>query len=465
MAGPTITFNSGTGSDTAASGAGPATALSGIGASLAASTSVDLSADSPDLSGVAVDGSACMWVSSSSGIQFSKITAIDNVTKVVTVEKAYGVTESSRTWGIGGKRATIDNADSRHVFREWTAEWTIVFEDDQSVTGTAIDIEHNSTSNNSSSVTIKSDSTTVRTLTQSANAAVFQNGSVSNKWTVRFEYLKFECTNATRTAAYAFNINGTVNGSIDSRYLFLGCVLGDATNKLTKGIFGNGGVFCLVDSSINNCTSRGIDITFPVVNLSSCQIKDNGAEGVYLNNAAINSCSAINCLITGNTLDGIKSREENFSSIFGCTIHNNGGDGIDLTIASEDSQTQIVNNNITGNGGDGIRRSNNSLEDYGVVVDYNNFGTGATANTSGDVLGPTKGPNNLSVDPQYTATGSDDYSVGANVKAKGLPDVARTIGANQSGTTSYVDIGAAQRQEPAGGGGGTTIISRPRRVM
>ena len=113
---PKILFNSSTGSDTQASGAGPATAIFGTGASLNSSTSVDLSADAPNLSGVATDGSACLWVSTSSGRQFAKITAVNNTTKIVTVALAYGVTATGLTWAIGGKRATLDAASSRTLF-------------------------------------------------------------------------------------------------------------------------------------------------------------------------------------------------------------------------------------------------------------------------------------------------------------------------------------------------------------
>src|SRR3954470_959504 len=103
MALPTIAINSGTGSDTAASGAGPATALSGTGAATAASTTVTLLTDNPDLSGVATDGSAVIWVGSSSGRQFAKITGVNNTAgvKTVTVSDAFANTESGKNWGIG----------------------------------------------------------------------------------------------------------------------------------------------------------------------------------------------------------------------------------------------------------------------------------------------------------------------------------------------------------------------------
>src|SRR6478752_5150421 len=123
MALPTVVINS-AGSDSAASGAGPSTALTGSLAATAASTTVNIT-DVVNLSGVAVDGSAALWVSSSSGRQWSKITAISGSSGawVVTVANAYANTESGRTWGIGGKRATC--AGSPQLFVDWGLGWII----------------------------------------------------------------------------------------------------------------------------------------------------------------------------------------------------------------------------------------------------------------------------------------------------------------------------------------------------
>src|SRR5262245_57151438 len=75
---PIIQINNSTGSDTAASGAGPATALTGTLAATHANTTANIT-DAVDLSGVATDGSAALWVLSSSGRQFSKIRGCDSI--------------------------------------------------------------------------------------------------------------------------------------------------------------------------------------------------------------------------------------------------------------------------------------------------------------------------------------------------------------------------------------------------
>ncbi len=69
MAYPTIIFNATSGSDTAASGAGPSTAVTGSSATVNGGdpgTVLDLDG-TPDLSGVATDGSGAIFLGTWSG--------------------------------------------------------------------------------------------------------------------------------------------------------------------------------------------------------------------------------------------------------------------------------------------------------------------------------------------------------------------------------------------------------------
>ena len=76
------------------------------------------------------------------------------------------------------------------------------------------------------------------------------------------------------------------------------------------------------------------------------------------------------------------------------------------------------------------------------IWDYNNFYNNTTDRTN-----VTAGVHDLALDPQFTNTGTGDFSIGTNLKAAGFP------GAFQAGTsTGYLDIGAVQRVEPTGGG-------------
>ncbi len=159
---PVVKINSSTGSNTAASGAGPSTALSGTAAATASSTTVTLLVDNPNLSGVATDGTACLWVGSSSGRQFSKITNVNNTAgvKTVTVANAYANTESGKNWGIGGKR--LSAAGSSQVFADWGLGWWV----DQQTNETI-----------SSSITV-----TAPTPDQVTSAPLFTSTTTTNTW-------------------------------------------------------------------------------------------------------------------------------------------------------------------------------------------------------------------------------------------------------------------------------------------
>jgi len=93
------------------------------------------------------------------------------------------------------------------------------------------------------------------------------------------------------------------------------------------------------------------------------------------------------------------------------------------------------------------------------LIDYNGFGAGTFGQTSGQYDGYAGGSNDVTlgsnVDP-YVDESSGDYALddtnGADLKAVGYPGAFRGIS-----TTSYVDIGAVQRQEPAGGGSSRLI--------
>lgn len=450
MALPTILFNNATGSDTAASGAGPGTALTGAGASLNSTTAVDLSADSPDLSGVATDGSAVLWVKTSSGQQYAKITNTNNGTKVVTVATAYGVTESGKTWGIGGKRKTLDHADSRILLTTATGAlpgWTLSLEDAQTISSVITGATSGDTTNGP--IIIKG-ATEGIVLTQSTNANHFASTGASNPTRWRFVNLKFANSFGTKTSAIGLNMN---TGQFECQR----CIFGDATNSLLSGMARAAGAptYQIEDCEVTRCTGTGIAVGGNGhIFAKGCWIHDCGSIGIQGNNNYVIE----NCLITGNADDGINVNSAGNPVIFvieNNTIHGNGGDGLDMSIGVLDVVTllTIKNNHFTSNGNFGIRAaSGQSVNQMGI--DYNNYGTGATANTSGSLSNLNAGANDLAVDPQYTATGSNNYGVGANVQDKAFPLSTRNMGANQSATVNASAVGAA---EPQVTGGGNTI--------
>ena len=442
MAFPTLTFNASTGSDVAASGAGPAIALSGAAAATtAASPTVDLSVDAPDLSGVATDGSAVIWVDSSSGRQFSAIIAVDNILKTVTAANNYANTEGARNWGIGGKRPTWNDADSRRIFIDSSAAWTIQTETDQTITATTITFSA-AGDTTSGSIIVQGTSVAPRPIINiTANAAIFTMSGTG----VKYKDLQFTNSNATKT-----NANVVSSGSGIS-VGFINCIIGDSTNQLESAYVrtGNNQSYQFADCEINNCTSFGISngVNAGTILVVGCSIHNNGAGGISGSTGGP-GMRIFDSIIWANVGSGYTSSTGSLTLI-GNTIHGNTGaaaDGVNLT-SSAASNLIVYNNNITGNGRYGLNTPT-SGDMTKILVNNNNYGSGSTANGSGAVNNITLGAESITVDPAYVSAATGDFRVGVTVASKGFPLDPRTIGGNTSLTNSFTDIGASQRRPP-----------------
>lgn len=432
-----ITFNNASGSDTAASGSGPATAVSGTGASsTASSATVDLSADTPDLSGVSAGD--LFWIDSSSGRQFSVISSVNDGADTVTCDDTFDNTESGRNWGIGGVRATLDNTNSRKLFSaDYLAGWRVQLASNQTLTGSALTLV------TGCPINIESDTPkTLRTITQSANAACFYTTD-NDQNTITLKDIKCENSNATKTAAFALD---PTNGAV---FHAIRCVFGDATNQLLSATDTATNI-TFTECDITDCTSDGIRCTSRRLILKHCNIVNNGGRGINSNNT---TASIIGCIIADNTSDGFYGRADDLQMFLHNVVDDNGGDGLDLTLVTQSPVGLIENNIITNNAGYGVRGSGTE-QGTSECLRHNNFGTGASANTLGDVLTLAKGEGNVNLDPQFTDAANDDYSTGANMKDAATP-VGGTdpVGLNSS-TYAYLDIGIQQECSGGGGGGG-----------
>lgn len=442
MAFPAILFNNASGSDTAASGAGPGTALTGTGASLNASTTIDLSADAPDLTNVATDGSHCLWVKTSSGRQFFKIVGKDNTAKTITTETAAGVTESSRTWAIGGKRKTLDDADSRLLFSaDAKAGWVAELEDAQSLTSTlTVNIAGNVTDGY---FVIRGSGGSLKTITQTANAAVITTSSSIDFF--KTQYLKLQNTNGTKT-----NADGIRHVTTSRLLLVEFCEIGDATNQLQIGV--NRDV-----AGAPNMTIRGSYIHHCLGSGASNQGGSSSNISVYSSIIADNGGAGITCVGTGgggpsDLFDSVFARNVSGGARVelgicrNCVFDDNGAYGLTVTAAAPFA-SMIANNIFSNNDTFGL--IGYSGIDFISLMDFNNFYN----NTSGARSAASAGANDLTVDPQYVNAAGNDWSIGTNLTAKGFPGAgAMALGVGLNTMTSYVDIGAAQRQEAGGGG-------------
>lgn len=398
MATPTVLVNNSTGSDTLASGAGPATALNGAGAALASTTSVDLSVDAPNLSGVATDGSAVLWVGSTAGIQASIITAVNNGTKVVTVTTAFSVTQSGKNWAIGGKRSTLDNATTRTILANLIVENTL----DVSIAYTGSDYTLSSVlsiiSGNNQILTFTGTGATRPIIRQTAAASCIQATYAGNPGAnLNLNFLQI--TNSHASHGDGVNLN---SGNVD--FFASNCIFGDATNQLTIGISAPSnyaGTVIMKGCVVKNCTSDGINANgFVFVELVGCSIRNNGGAGVVGPGQSRGDMCILNTIINNNTSYGITSSQNNAGGvrIYNSTIDSNGGHGFYLPNNPDVNAGDLVNNNFTNNTGYGAI-SGGSL--FGLVAEGNNYYNNSSGARSNVITGPT----DVAVNPTYVGGG------------------------------------------------------------
>lgn len=387
-----IIFNSSTGSDTAASGLGPATAVSGTGASLNATSTVTLSADSPDLSGVSAGD--LLWVDTSSGRQFSIIASVDDGADTVTCDDAFAVTESGRNWGIGGKRATWDNADSRTIFGSAGAKsgWIIETETDQTLTS-AITISWGI----SSYVLIRGLTGAKRIITQTANAAHFTESAQA----ITVRNLEFHNTNASKTNAKVITVTGGSGHLITA----IDCVFGHASNTVNGAIRRDSGGI----AEIRCLRCRFISTTGNAITYGSSSLRLTGCifsqcSGSIGTSGGINSIIIDGCIFasSGNGLN-ITNTGNGDCRIQGNLFYDM-TNGLLISV-SWTPNGQILNNVFVNSSAYGIDFSGATINGATIEVDYNAFYN----NTSGDVTGIANGDNDLTLtaDPFVDAAGGD----------------------------------------------------------
>ena len=451
MAFPVVKVNSATGSNTAASGAGPSTALFGTAAATAASTTVTLSVDAPDLSGVATDGSAAIWVGSSSGRQWSKITAVDNGAKTVTVSDAFANTESGKNWGIGGKRATLDG--SLRVGLDMRAGWTIDQQTDDTLTANFV-IRPNSVTQTPSYFTCTSGTRSTLTTSSSTvgciDVGLAQNLQISN--------LVIKCTHVTP----AVDGVGPVTGGEANYVTITNCVIdGWRRGLLGQDTGANWRLQGLIveRTEIKNCTANAIYLQIPAsgAQFINCYIHNNNTAGTDAEACKFSqSVTCTNCIFDSNAKHQVAAALANNVgvSFLNCVFSNATSSGSGLTVGSSNDGSLCLKNCIFyGNAAYGVA-GNVPNTFINLTNAYGGNGTAARENISagtGDVT--------LSGNPFVSATDFGlNSTAGAGAACKGVA-TAHLGSANAAG-----DIGAIASGGGAAAGGGGPLIGTGRLV-
>lgn len=451
---PTITFNSGTGSDTTASGSGGTNKSGSAAATTASSASVTITDAAMDLSTILLDGSAVLWVSAGSNRQFSRIINITGSVGswTVTTQDKYNNTASGQTWAIGGTRATIDNTNSRRLFNnDFRSGWTVTLGDNGAGSLTSACALKNAA--------VAAESIDGPFTIQGASEATLINGNFNgNSFTIaaatdavhlQLVNLKFTSTSATKTSVTALNLSTCA-------LILRTCIFGDSTNKLNSAISRNSG----------NPSITAFDCCFQYINLSATftiSWGTNGAIQLYdcwfnncgtatggvltvVNNATILRCFFTNC--AGNVINFATGWSANASNLFTCTENtfdnNASGNCINFTpIGSASAQlfamivrnNQFTNNNVCLNSL--FPQTPSASAALSRLVDWNNFYNN-TQNYNNYPAGNYDTANN----PGYNNPAGNDWGItlGKDTASPG----SRTPGANLMSTSSFMDVGASQ---------------------
>jgi hypothetical protein len=313
-----IVFNNSTGSDTQSSGLGPSTAVYGSGASTTGSSAVVTGIDT-----TGVSAGDLLWVQSSSGRQFSIILSVDSSTQV-TCDDQFANTESSRTWAIGGKRATWDNSDSVKIFTaDAKSDWDIVTETDQTIT---------------QQITLCLGCISIRgiengalpVIEQTSNNTLFQNGQNQS---VIFHSLNFKYSHPTKDKVGFYFGYG--------RAVFINVVANDPNKNwstFAARACCNPAGFFFDSCIIGNCTSDGVSASQGGGIYINSIFHDNGRYGVYSNYCTCVGCVFINNADNGLYVTGVSSLISNNMFI------SNGGYGLAYVLYTQGSVYSSTSN-------------------------------------------------------------------------------------------------------------------------
>lgn len=337
-------FNSSTGSDTAASGLGPASALSGVFASTTSASAV--------VTGITTTGVTAgdmLWVQSSSGRQFGVIASVDSGTQV-TCDDVFANSESSRTWAIGGKRATLDSVDSRRVFDDLHGGWVIKSETSQTVSSPI-------------AMTGFGDPDNLAVIDLGGNTVTYTSSSSFPLTLETNCLLKNGTFTKTTGSPSGIRVRSAANWG-------LGVCENIAMNGFSIGFY--------VDSyrtgHFHKCSASGGGFGFyayvSVLTCAECVATNNTSAGFYCNN---HSLKISDCISSFNSVGFQNTSAARSDIIVNSIAHGNTSHGIDTPSAIE----RCSGNILVSNGGYGINTSASVFKDVNRNAFYNN--------TSGEV--------------------------------------------------------------------------------
>jgi hypothetical protein len=448
-----IKYNASTGSDTLASGAGPAVAITGSTSAHTngvASTTITLT-NTPDLSGVAADGTAAIWLNTTAGTRhLSKITAVDDVADTVTVEDSFNIALGSAVdYAIGGSRQTLENDTTNGDWADMKPGWTFEFDSGTYTVTTQISpaaagdvtvgpmsfVAKSALSSGRPKVTSSSTSGRLFYLNTGNQSFVLSGIDIDHTGTWVGSNAVYIGNNI---AMYLENCN--VTSASGQTCYFTNSTSVIATNCLFKSTvvsafwWNSGRPTALFDNCVfdnpntDPCFRVNTSTTIHQISFDNCVFK-NGQTGISLKGSLTNTTYTVkNCIFYNIATDAIlfdsaptltclfTSMNNIFHTITGYAINSSGGN---RSFAADLNNNNAYYNVTAGNGNQ-------------VVPDNNAI--------------------SLSADP-FTDVANDDFSLnssangGALLKDSGIPLT------HSSGTDVSIEVGLVGSAGTAGGGG------------
>jgi hypothetical protein len=422
------------GADTNGGTSAGAAIVSGTAGATDGTAVVDLSGDTPDLSGVSV-GDCIRIAGDAGGIRASdifEITAVDDGLDTVDVTPSPANTAGSLTWAIGGAWATLQKAadtvrtaDTDHVWVKGGTAYTEVL-----------------------NITLVAGYITPTTFEGYTTAT--GDGGV---FTIDGE------------AARAYGVTDSISAA--AYYIFKNMRVTDHTS--------HGMSLSMDNCTCKNCTfddNTGVGAwVSDNWKFENCSFDDNGSHGCMANYVAI----FVGCRAYSNAGDGLQCRN---GLMYGCVTFSNGGVALNMT-GSGFTIHAIINCTVDGDAKDTTMGISIAGVTAGVTACINcivyDCATGMTSLTGvGELL---VSRNNLLNSNTADYAGGADTFTGEVTAAPGfetegsdyrLADGSAAIEAGFDasvvcGFDSGCDIGAHQREEVAPGGGGGGLLQPNKR--
>lgn len=361
LSGP-ILFNNSTGSDSAASGCGPATAIS-----VMLQTSAGSNVANASWSGTISVGDL-IYVPANTGRKFNVVAVVGSGS--LTFDDNWDDSQMGTAGYVGGKRATLDDADSRRIFGADAKDgFTLELEH----TGTAYDLTSQVDVSVSAGVFIQiKGSGSSRPVIRQTVASPHFHGNGASGLVFSFEYLQFTNSSATPSVVFSPQWNrGFGTNSIN-------CVFGDATDQLSSVSSDlTYGTHIFRRCEIKNTTSFGVNCNDGSPYLYGCSIHNCGSHGVR---SFWGQPNLFGCLLYSNAGMGLYGQNRGANVVNDCVFYNNTSGGLE----TDTNYPKSMNNNIfVSNGGYGVVLVN--LSQHYEFSDNNAFYN----NTSGEVSGGT----------------------------------------------------------------------------